>query len=344
MRQEVDGDRPRIGTGVETFDRGRVREFLLDLGDVSVTTDAVRGHALVDLAEHEMGLGLAPSPRDAALGIDHEVLDQSGARERGEREDRGGRVATRRTDDRDRVVDQRGELGSMQFRQPVDRVVEEVRPWMLEPVPARVVLGVAESEVRTQVDDGRALVDELAGHRRGRAMREREEDGIDIGQRRVDDMSRRREMRVDATDRIGIPFAALESDERHVRVTDEQPDQFGADIPCRPDDPDPDPALVRVASLHRMTIQPLCIVMQSTEAASAETTYIVDARQMHHCGPVRRSGGRRALDRRSTRSITRAAPPRGVHEVSRAPSARVFSAIRCHAAITRVSRAITSRG
>ena len=82
------------------------RELLLDLGDVPVATDAVRRDALVDLAEEQVRLGFATRARDAALGIDHEIADQPGPRERRQGEQRRGRVAARRTDDRDRGVDQ----------------------------------------------------------------------------------------------------------------------------------------------------------------------------------------------------------------------------------------------
>ena len=56
VRQEVDRDRARVRVGLETgIDRG-VRQLLLDLGDVAMPAEAVRLHALVDLAEHHLGL------------------------------------------------------------------------------------------------------------------------------------------------------------------------------------------------------------------------------------------------------------------------------------------------
>ena len=134
----------------DTSSPARARDagkLLLDLGDVPVAADAVRLHALVDLAEHQVGLGLATGARDAALGIDHEVADQPGARQRREREERRGRVAAGRADDRDRGVDQGCELGAVELGQAVDGLVEEVGPRVLEAVPARVVGGVAEAEV-----------------------------------------------------------------------------------------------------------------------------------------------------------------------------------------------------
>ena len=82
--------------------RPRAGELLLDLGDVAVAADAVRLHALVDLAEHQVGLGLAAGARDAALGVDDEVADEPGPGQRRERQERRGRVAAGRADDRDR--------------------------------------------------------------------------------------------------------------------------------------------------------------------------------------------------------------------------------------------------
>ena len=98
-------------------------ELLLDLGDVAVAADAVGLHALVDLAEHEVGLGLAAGAADAALGIDDEVADETGPGERGEGEERRRRVAARRADERRLAAPplaDRGQLGPMQLGQPVD--------------------------------------------------------------------------------------------------------------------------------------------------------------------------------------------------------------------------------
>ena len=52
----------------------------------------------------------------------------------------------------------------------------------------------------------------------------------------------RGEVRVDPADRVVVAAAADEPDELDVRVSRQQPDQLGADIAGRPDDPDPDPA------------------------------------------------------------------------------------------------------
>ena len=95
-------------------------ELLLDLGDVAMAADAVRLDALVDLAEHQVRLGVAAGARDAALGVHDEVPDEPGAGQRRERQQRRGRVAARRPDDRDRRIDERRELGAVELRQAVD--------------------------------------------------------------------------------------------------------------------------------------------------------------------------------------------------------------------------------
>ena len=99
--------------------------------------------ALVDLAEQEAGLEFPPGARYAALGVDDEIADQPGAGQRREREERRRRVAAGRADDGDRGIDERLELVAVELRQAVDRDVEQVRPRVLEAVPARVVGGVA---------------------------------------------------------------------------------------------------------------------------------------------------------------------------------------------------------
>ena len=171
---------PGLAAGARPSRSAMIGELLLDLGDMPVATDAVRRDALVDLAEEQVRLGLATGARDAALGVDHEVADQAGPRERSEGEQRRGRVAARRADDRDRCVDQGLELGAMELRQPVDRVVEEVGPRMLEAVPARVVVRVAEAEVGAEVDDGGARGGEIGGDLRARAVGECQEDRVEV--------------------------------------------------------------------------------------------------------------------------------------------------------------------
>ncbi len=91
MRLEL---HPQLGVG------GVERpQLLLDLGRVAVRGDLVRDDVL---AGHRQVRGLverAPGAGDPLLGVDHDVRDQAGAGERGEREQRRGRVAAGVGDD-----------------------------------------------------------------------------------------------------------------------------------------------------------------------------------------------------------------------------------------------------
>jgi hypothetical protein len=116
--EEVDRTDPGVGGRIEALAAGDPGELLLDLGDVAVAPDAVRLHALVDLAEHEVRLRLATRSRHATLGIDHEIADEARTRERGEGQERRRRVAARRPDDRHGRVDERFELGPVESGSP----------------------------------------------------------------------------------------------------------------------------------------------------------------------------------------------------------------------------------
>ena len=97
-----------VGVRVEALAVGRDAQLLLDLGDVAVAADAVGRDALVDLAEHQVRLGLAAGAADAALGVDDEVADEPGPGQGGQREERRGGIAAGRADDRDgRFVERR---------------------------------------------------------------------------------------------------------------------------------------------------------------------------------------------------------------------------------------------
>src|SRR5437773_8363995 len=63
----IDAAPPAIYT-LSLHDALPICELLLDLGDVAMAAQPVRLHALVDFAEHQVGLGLAAGSRDATLG------------------------------------------------------------------------------------------------------------------------------------------------------------------------------------------------------------------------------------------------------------------------------------
>ena len=210
-----------------------------------MAADAVRLHALVDLAEHQVGL----RPRDRRR------RRRSWRRRRGRRSARpvrAGRApgwspsdsspATRRS--RRRRVGERGQLGAMELRQAVDRLRRAGRgagarsrtsagsrpgraggspgPRSMIAVPSAMRSGTSAAAVPW----GRARNTASAGGQRRRA-RSRPVVG---------------EVRVDAAERVAVAVAALEPDDRDVRVPRQEPDQLGADVAGRADDPDADAA------------------------------------------------------------------------------------------------------
>ena len=132
----------------------------------------------------------------------------------------------------------------MQLRQAVHGALEQVGPRVLEPIPAWIVIRVLEPEVGPEIDHGRARLEVFGDERRGRPMREGEEHRVDVGERALDRVAGRRQVWVDAPERIAVALAPLQSDDRHVRVAAQEPDQLGTHVPRRADDPDPDPFAV----------------------------------------------------------------------------------------------------
>ena len=91
-----------------------------------------------------------------------------------------------------------------------------------------------------EVDDRGAGSDEVGDELRRRAVGQRQEDRVDRRQGGMDGQLGRREVRVDAAERVVVAVAALEADEVDVRVAREEPDELGADVAGRPDDADAD--------------------------------------------------------------------------------------------------------
>ncbi len=237
VRQEVDRIHARIRSG----GGGQQPQLLLHLRDVTVTADAVRLDALVDLAERQLRLGLPTRPRDAALGVDHEVGDEPRPGERRERQDGRGGIAARRADDRAIGASQGRKLGPMQLRQPVHGPGQEIRRRVIEPVPAGIVGRVAEPEVGALVDDGDARVDEVGRHARRQAVWQCQEHGVRLRQGRVHDVPGPRQMGMHGPDRLLLPSSTLESHDAHIRMLVEQPDHLTARVSGGTDDADPDP-------------------------------------------------------------------------------------------------------
>ena len=127
----------------------------------------------------------------------------------------------------------------MQLGQTVDRLLEEVGSRVLEAVPARVVVGVSETEVGSEIDDGGPGRDEIGNEVDRRAVREGKERGVNLGQVGGDGEVGDRKVRVVTTDGVVVPVTPGQADDIDVRVTGQDPDQLGTDVPGRTDDPDP---------------------------------------------------------------------------------------------------------
>ena len=102
------------------------------------------------------------------------ALRQAIERERREAEDRGGRIAARAGDEV-----RAGDLLAVELGQPVDRVAEEVGRAVLA-VPLGVGAGVAQAEVRAQVDDLHPALVQLGDGRRAGAVRVGDDRGVDV--------------------------------------------------------------------------------------------------------------------------------------------------------------------
>ena len=113
---------------------------------------------------------------------------------------------------------------------------------VLEAVPARVVGGVPQPEVRALVDDRGPAREEPGRQVRGRPVGEGQEHRIHGRQLVMHGQPGRAEVRVDTGDRVVVAFAALQADEVHVRVAGQDPDELRADVAGRPDDAAADPS------------------------------------------------------------------------------------------------------
>ena len=112
---------------------------------------------------------------------------------------------------------------------------------MLKPVPAPIVRGVPEPEVRPLVDDRDPALEQLGDASCGRPVGECEKPGAHIlDELAVEDVIRRGEVRMDGSDGIAPSLAAGQSDEANGGMRRQEPDQLPADVPCCPDHPDPD--------------------------------------------------------------------------------------------------------
>jgi len=185
----------------------------------------------------EVRLRVAAGARDAALRVHDNVLEQACAGQGRQGEDRGGGVAARRADDGARGAADGGELSAVQLGQPVDGAPEQVGTGMTEVVPRRVVRGVPEPEVRTQVDDRLVAIQELVDAGGDGAMREGQEHRLGVVRHVVVHVQvPGREMRVDAGDGVALALPTDETGDHRMGMQRQEPDQLGADVPGGADD------------------------------------------------------------------------------------------------------------
>ena len=232
MRDEGDAHR-RAG------DQARL---LLDLGRVPVLVAGLVRHAvLVQLGEQVLRLQLAAGARDARLRVDHDAarLDQPFAQEGGEREDRGGRVA----------AGDRHQLGlaqrlAVQLGDAVDGARQQIGRRVLA-VPLPVDGGVAQPEVRREVEHGDAGLAQRRHRGRGGRVRERGEGELDLA-RELGGVGRGREAQIQhpAQGREGVAHrlarALLGRHHRELEpgMAQEDPQELEPGVPARSEDRD----------------------------------------------------------------------------------------------------------
>ena len=112
---------------------------------------------------------------------------------------------------------------------------------MVEAVPGRVVGWIRESEVGAEVDDDQAALEEAGRDGRRLAVRESQEDGVElarVGQLAVDAVARLREVRKGIADGQAVAVAGGQPDDPDAGMPLQEPDQLGADIAGRTEDRD----------------------------------------------------------------------------------------------------------
>ena len=214
----------------------------------------------------------------------------SPARASGASEERGGRIAAGCPDDGNRRVDEGGELGAVELRQPVRSRRRELRRGMLEPVPARVVGRIAQPEVRSEVDHRGPVTCDLGNARRGGPVGQRQEHGVRLGHRQIDCQARPREMAMRVLDRLLIAIPALQPHQLNVRVARQDADELGTDVPGRADDRDADAPLAAVGG------DAACGTGETSRAVRRDRSRCVDAHAHGRARPLTGAGSRLGSD------------------------------------------------
>ena len=140
-------------------------QLLLDLRRVTVFGDLVGQDVLAGERQVRSLVERAARSGDALLCVDHDVAEQSRARQRRESQHGSRGVAAGVRDDR-RAHD----LRAVQLGQPVHRLIEQLRAWM-RPVPPLVGGKRGEAKVGAQIDHPHSQLAQHGDGRRGGGVR-----------------------------------------------------------------------------------------------------------------------------------------------------------------------------
>ncbi len=174
---------------------------------------------------------LGASTRRAGLGLDHDRhcrIDDPGPENRGQPEDRSGRVAAGAGN-----VARLADLRAVQLRHAVDRVGDHIGQRVRPAVPGLVVLRIAEAEIGTQVDHDRTQLQQPLDLWRRRPMREagkEEIDGLKLLGRDEAELGALAQVRMDGMDELPGPSPRGDLGNVHLRVTEQEPQQLTTGI------------------------------------------------------------------------------------------------------------------
>ena len=226
---------------------GGQRKLLLDLGKVPVARCAVGFGVLVALGEKEVDFRLAPGPADPAHAVDDDLrrVQQPGLQQRRERREHAGGIAPRRGHEPG-GGDRRA--ASRQFRQAVDRLGEQRGSRVLVSVELAVNPGVAQAEIRAQIDHPQPGLQQRQRELAGQTVRQREKGGLRPGadDRRSLRRHEGRQRRTLAVARAPQPWehvvqrtpgvlARGQANDLHARVFEQPFDEFLPGVTARPD-------------------------------------------------------------------------------------------------------------
>ena len=122
---------------------------------VSMRPDAVSRDRLVGFTVQHRNLGTATGTTDPALAVNDDItrLDQPRLGQRGQWQQRRGRIASRVGND---VC--LANLVGKEFRHPIDRPSDTLGPRMLDPIPLLIDLNAGQSKVGTEIDHPQSLL------------------------------------------------------------------------------------------------------------------------------------------------------------------------------------------